>query len=117
MFGVLHSGSGETALQINVIGNMETGKAVGFVDILASDCHMRWLQPAPDTLPCAWRDWVANLADFVVVFPVLDVNQLLGEKGTGGVTLPWATCRQCLRKEKTPLAMSKFYHSAKHTNK
>ena len=35
VFDVLRSGIGETALQINAIGSMETGKEVGFVDILA----------------------------------------------------------------------------------
>ena len=44
VFGALHSGSGETALQINVIGVLQKGRSSGFLDILASNGHMQWLQ-------------------------------------------------------------------------
>ena len=111
VFDVLHSGSGETALQINVIGSLDIGSKMGFIDILASNGHMRWLQPAANTRPRAWRDWLIQLDDFVVVYPTLDINHMLDDKGVGEASPPWVTCRQCRRQAKTPLASSKFYRS------
>ena len=48
---VLDSGSGDKALRLKVIGSLRTGKSYGFLDILAPNGHMRWLQPGNDTLP------------------------------------------------------------------
>ena len=52
---------------------------MGFVDILASDGHMKWLQGSSETLHCAWRDWLQSLADFVAVFPILDARQIMDD--------------------------------------
>lgn len=117
VFDVLHSGSGDAALQINAIGNMGDGEKSGFLDILAPNGHARWLQPGIETAQCSWRDWLSSIADFYVVFPILGLRQLLGEcRGTPG-NMPWLTCRQRRRKEKTHLSQSPFNHSAKLTKK
>ena len=100
-----------------MIGDVAQGNDTGFVDILAANGHMRWLQPNRETLPCAWRDWLNALADFVLVFPFGDVLRLLDEERESRICIPWVACRQCRRKEKTPLAQSSFYKASKLTDK
>ena len=117
VFDVLRSGNGETALEINIIGDINTGTRVGFVDIMAPNGHMRLLQPSNETLPCAWRDWLNALSDFVVAFPLSDVLQVLDENRDVSDNAPWLTCRQCRRGEKIPPGQSSFYRSHKLTDK
>ena len=93
IFDVLNSGSGETALQINIIGDISCGEQGGFVDIIASNGHRRWLQPSNETIPCAWRDWLKELADFAAAIPLSDVLQLMGENRDVSDNTPWLTCR------------------------
>ena len=114
---MLRSGSGETVLQIIIIGDIELGEEAGYVDILASCGHMRWLQKGTDTLPTANRDWLQHLEDFVTIFPHIDADQIMDDNRDQSTLTPWVNCRQCRGKEKTPLATSEFYHAAKHTSK
>ena len=117
VFGVLYSGSGDTALQVNILGDLETGMQYGFADLLASDGHMRWLHAGNETLPIDKRDWLGKLADFVTAHPWLDGNTIYDEdKGSTDLS-PWLTCRQCRRKEKGPVAPRFFYRTSKLTNK
>ena len=76
IFDVLYSGSGDTALQINVLGDLAIGQEPGFIDPIASNGQMRRLQPEQETLPMDRADWVGHLADFVAVFPWLDVHTI-----------------------------------------
>ena len=116
VFGARHSGSGETALQINAIRGMATFHATGFVGVLASNGHRKWLHPGPETLPCAWRDWATSPADFVAVFPIMGVNQLLDGRVARKETHPRVARRQRWREEETPLATPAYYHSTKRAD-
>ena len=100
-----------------MIGSLDAGERLGYVDILASNGHMRWLQLGNDTLPVEWKGWKRNLADFATVYPILETGTLLGEDRGDIDHSGWLTCRQCRRKEKTPLALSPFYHATKLTAK
>ena len=114
---VLHSGSGDTILQINIAGSLEEGQQNGFIDFIAANGHMRWLKPGYDTLPSDRIKWLGELSDFAVVRPWLDAQVIFDEdKGNVGNT-PWLTCRQCRRKEKGPLTSSMFFRAAKLTEK
>lgn len=93
VFDVLRPGRGD-----NAIGDLATGQEHGSVDILASHDHMRWIQQGAGTLPCAWRDWLSCVADFVVVSQFLDIDEITdGRNGVRGET-PWLTLRHCRRK-------------------
>ena len=72
----LYAGSGNTALQINVLGAIETGQEHGFADPLASNGRMRRLQSGNETLPNARAHRLNTLADFVTVRPWLVSNTL-----------------------------------------
>ena len=97
IFGIPHSGSGSTVLQIDIIGSLEEGRQNGLVDLLATGGHMRWLQPGNETLPHDSANWLGNLADFAALHPWLDASELPdSEKGNADST-PRLTCRQCRR--------------------
>ena len=117
IFDVLRSGSGETVLQIIVIGDITFGEKHGYLDILASSGHMRWLQVGIDTLPCAKRDWLKYLEDFVLVIPIGEAEQIMDDDHSNVSGCDWMNCRQCRRKEKTALASAEFYHTTKYTKK
>ena len=56
VFDILRSGTGDTSLQVNIIGSIDLGNARGFIDLLAAGGHMRWLRPGGETYPAALRD-------------------------------------------------------------
>ena len=106
--GAIHAGSGDAALQINIVGEIEHGQQNGFIDLLASVGHMRWLHPGNESLR---RDRIQRLGSmdyFAARLPWLGAGDLCdSDKGTSGPT-PWSTCGQGRRKEKGPIAPPTF---------
>ena len=51
VFGVSHSGSGDAALHINVIGDLDKGRENGLIDVQATNGHTCWLQSSNETSP------------------------------------------------------------------
>ena len=88
VFDVLHAGSGETVLRVNILGNLEQGESNGYIDIVASNGHMRRLQRSNEILPCAWRGWRKELADFIVVFHISMSMKSLMSRRESTTTLP-----------------------------
>ena len=118
VFDVLYSGSGDSAIQANFLGDLGAGKQHGFIDLLASNGHMRWSQAGNETLPSDKRYWVDSLADFVTVHPWSDADTIYDEDKGASDQPPWLTCRQCRRKEKGPIPpTASFYRARKLTNK
>ena len=116
VFDILYSGSGDTLLQVNVIGSLDTIPAPRLIDLLATECHMRWLQPGSETLPKDLANWATDLADFVILRPFLNPHEVFdSEKGHVDGS-PWLTRRQCRRKEKCALTPSSFYQATKLTS-
>ena len=100
VFDILNSGSGETALQVNILGDLNSGEKNGYIDILAHNGHTRWLKRGLETLPACWANWLRNLADFVYTFPFLDACEVLDLDRDCVAQSPWLSCRQCRRKER-----------------
>ena len=108
IFDILHSGSGDTVLQINVIGSLDPGDSGEYIDLLATGGHMRWLKKGNETLPADAKNWLVELSDFVYVHPFLNADEVFDiDKGVADST-PWLTCRQCRRREKGALTPSSF---------
>ena len=103
IFDVLHSGSGDTILQINIVGSLEDGRNKGFIDLIAANGHMRWLKPGIETLPRDRTHWLEELSDFAAVHPWENLQVLYDEDKGNVDSTPRLTCRQCRRKEKGPL--------------
>ena len=115
VFDILRTGSGDTTLQINVLGDIAVGEKEGFVDLLACGGHMRWLKEDGETPPAARRDWMLLLGDFVTVFNWLNVQELLDTNKTMYDNTPRLTCRLCRRKEKCLVAPLTFFNAIKVT--
>ena len=98
IFDVLRSGSGDTILQICIIGSSEQGQGNGYIDLVAANGHMRWLKPWNETLPSDRTKWMGELSDFVVARPWLEAQVIFDEDNGNVDDAPWLTCRQCRRK-------------------
>lgn len=116
VFDILRPGTGDTSLQVNVIGNMTVGKNHGFADLLAAGGHMRWLRHDGETFPAALRDWLDSFHDFVTVFHWIDIEEVSDcDKGDFDHS-PSLSCRLCRRKEKTLVPPITFPNATKMTN-
>ena len=115
IFDVLHSGSGDAILQINIIGSLEDGHRKGFIDLIATSGHMRWLKPGNETPPRDRTHWLGELTDFAAVRPWQDIQVLFDEDRGDVDSTPWLTCRQCRRKEKGPPHFIGIFRAVKLT--
>ena len=115
VFDIPKSLCGETALHINVFGDMNsTGPT--FVNVMAYAGHMRWLRNTGETTAAVERDWLSVLGDFVTVFPWLSIDSVVDRDRSDVNRAPFIARRQCNRKEKAPLAPTSFYQSTKLTD-
>ena len=100
VFDIIRSGTCDTSLQVNIIGDLSTGAMCGFLDLVASGGHMRWLRADGETLPTALRDWLDVFKDFVTLFNSSKMEDLLDyNKGDYDPT-PRLSCMLCRRGEK-----------------
>ena len=78
IFDFLHSGSGDAVLHVNILGRLEVGQKNGFLDLLASGCHMGRLQSGNGTSPPRDRSKrLGSLADFAAVHPWVEASVML----------------------------------------
>ena len=113
VFDILRSGTGDTSLHVNIIGNLAVGADHGFIDLLAAGGHIRWLIPDGETFPAVLRDWLDSFQDFVTIFHWRDVEEILDCNKADFDHTPSLSCRLCRRGEKTLVPPISFFNSAK----
>ena len=87
IFDILHSGGGDTLLQINVIGPMGPQHPTHLIDFLATEGHIRWMQKGNETLPSGDKNWIGDLSDFAIPYPIIGPNEIFeSEKCSTGPT-------------------------------
>ena len=100
VFDVLRFLCGEAVLQVNVFGSIREAGACGYVDILASAVHMRWLRDCGDPSPSDKRNWSGQLADFATSYPRQPNASILGRHREEVGKAPLLSRRPCRRVEK-----------------
>ena len=113
--GIPNSGSGDTDVQINLLGDLQTWAGNGFLDILATNGHMRRLHRGKESLSRERDNRLTALADFFFFPPSLNVNEPLDIDRAGLPADPCPTCRQCRGRRKlrwihTVLSIALVYH-------
>ena len=75
---------------------------------MATDGHMRWLQPSNENSPSVRTNWLDTLADLVTVYPIQEIIDAFDTAKENAAPLPWLTCHQCRRKEMGLLRYMRF---------